>query len=205
MKLSEHARRTSASYKTVWRCWQAGQLDAHEAPSGTIMVREAASTAPQIAGVQQVTVRARVSAAPNRPNLESQVERLTACCGAKGYQARQVVKEVGSGVNESCPKFLNLLADPTIAIILVEHKVCATRFGFRYLEKSLEQQGGRIEVVNLIENGREDLVTNLVARAYSFCARLYGQRRAKRKTTTIVKEFTGTDGATDAEVDRAPR
>ena len=108
-----------------------------------------------------------------------------------------VVKEVGSGVNDSRPKFLELLADSTITHIVVEHKDRATRFGFRYIETLLEQQGRVIEVVNQAENGREDLITDLVAIVSSFAARLYGQRRAKRKTDVIVKALTeDTDDAT---------
>ncbi len=101
----------------------------------------------------------RVSAAENRPNLESQAERLITYCAAKGYQVHQVhqvVKEIGSGVNDSRPKFLKVLADPTIKVVVVEHKDRATRFGFRSIETLLEQQGRRIEVVNVAENGRED-------------------------------------------------
>lgn len=134
-----------------------------------------------------MAVYARISAAENRPNLETQAERLVGYCAAKGYQVHQVVKEIGSGVNDSRPKFLKVLADPTIKVVVVEHKDRATRFGFRYIETLLEQQGRRIEVVNVAENGREDLLADLVAIVYSFCARLYGQRRAKRKTETIVK------------------
>ena len=44
--------------------------------------------------------------------------------------------------------------------------------------------------MNLAEDGREDLVTDLVAIVYSFSARLYGQRRAKRKTEALIKELT---------------
>jgi predicted site-specific integrase-resolvase len=57
----------------------------------------------------------------------------------------------------------------------------------------LQHAGGAwrsIEVVNLAENGREDLVADLVAIVSSFCARLYGQRRAKRKAEAIVQELT---------------
>ena len=85
-----------------------------------------------------MAVYARVSAAENRPNLEGQADRLVAYCAAKGYHVHQVVKEVGSGVNDSRPKFLKLLADPSIAVIVVEHKDRATRLGFRYLETLLE-------------------------------------------------------------------
>ena len=74
-------------------------------------------------------------------------------------------------------------------MIVVEHKDRATRFGFRYLETLLERQGRRVEVVNLANNGREDLVADLVAIVYSFCGRHYGQRCAMRKTETIVREL----------------
>jgi putative resolvase len=98
---------------------------------------------------------------------------------------------VGSGVNERRPKLLNLLADPSIAVIVVEHKDRATRFGFRSLETLLQRHGRHVEGVNLANNGREDLVADLIAIVSCFCARLYGQRRAKRKTANIVRELTG--------------
>jgi len=199
MKLSEFARRAGVSYKTAWRWWHAGQLDAYQAASGTIIVREDAKTASRPMDAQRVIVYARVSAAEHRPHLESQAERLVAYCAAKGYQVHQVVREIGSGVNDSRPKFLKLLADPAITVIVVEHKDRATRFGFRYLDTLLEQQGRRIEVVNLAENGREDLVADLVAIVYSFCARLYGQRRAKRKSETIMKALADQEASAMGE------
>ncbi len=120
-------------------------------------------------------------------NLNTQAERLVSYAMAKGYQIHQMVKEIGSGVNDSRPKFLKLLADPTMTHIIVEHKDRATRFD-RYLETLLEQQGRCLEVVNLADNGNEDLVTDLVSIIYSFSARLYRQRRAKRKTEAIIQE-----------------
>jgi len=39
----------------------------------------------------------------------------------------------------------------------------------------------------LAENGRDELMTDLVAIITSFTARLYGQRRAKRKTEKIIE------------------
>jgi predicted site-specific integrase-resolvase len=44
-------------------------------------------------------------------------------------------------------------------------------------------------LVNLAENDREDLLADLVSIIHSFAARLYGQRRAKRKTEAIVKQL----------------
>jgi predicted site-specific integrase-resolvase len=46
-----------------------------------------------------------------------------------------------------------------------------------------------IEVVNPAENDKEELLADLASIIYSFCARLYGQRRAKQKTEKVVQEL----------------
>ena len=101
-----------------------------------------------------------------------------------------MVKEVGCGVNDSRPK---LLTDDEADVIVVEHKDRLTRFGYRYIEALLEQQGRRVEVVNLAEDGREELLSDLTAIIYSFCARLYGPRRAKGKTERVTAELAAND------------
>jgi predicted site-specific integrase-resolvase len=197
MKLSAYAKQMSVSYRTAWSWWKAGQLRGQQLPSGTILIEDPAH--PPAPPIQRAAIYARVSSAENRPNLDSQAERLVGYCTAKGYQIQQVVKEIGSGVNDRRPKLLKLLTDPTITVLVVEHKDRATRFGYGYLETMLESQGRRIEVVNLADNGKEDLVTDLVSIIYSFSARLYGQRRAKRKTEQIVKTLTDADIVSESE------
>jgi predicted site-specific integrase-resolvase len=66
----------------------------------------------------------------------------------------------------------------------------------------LALQGRRIEAVNLAENGREGVVADLVAIVYSFCARLYGQRRAKRKTEAVVNALTDQEASVAGEGER---
>jgi len=100
------------------------------------------------------------------------------------------VKEIGSGVNDTRPKLLKLLTDPSVGVIVVEHKDRLTRFGYNYLEQLLKMQDRRIEVINLAENGKEDLIQDFVSIVTSFCARLYGQRRSKRKTERLIAELT---------------
>jgi predicted site-specific integrase-resolvase len=193
MKLSEYARKMGVRYETAWRWFKQGSVPGQQLPSGTIMVfppEERQETHQPMS----VAIYARVSAAENRPDLERQAHRLIAYCSAKGYQITQIVKEVGSGVNDSRPRFLRLLADASIRVIVVEHKDRATRFGFHYLDTLLVAQGRAIEVVNLADDGHEDLVSDLVAIVYSFCARLYGQRRAKRKTEAFVRELELKEG-----------
>ena len=78
---------------------------------------------------------------------------------------------------------------PLITRVVVEHKDRLTRFGFRYIETLLEIQGRTIEVVNPAENSKEDLLHDVASIVYSICARLYGQRRAKRKTERLVEQL----------------
>jgi putative resolvase len=73
--------------------------------------------------------------------------------------------------------------------MVVDHKDHLTRFGFRYLDTLLKKQGRTIEVMNQAENGAQDLLVDLTAIVYSFCARLYGQWRMKRKTEALVREL----------------
>ncbi len=159
--------------------------------TGTILVFE--EDAQSLQHAEKAAIYARVSSAENNPNLESQAERLVAYCMARGYQVAKVVKEVGSGVNDARPKLLALLEDTSITLIVVEHKDRLSRFGVRYIDTLLRVQQRRLEVVNEAENGKEDLLADLTAILYSFCARMYGQRRATRKTETIVKQLQAKD------------
>ena len=181
MKLSEYARTVGVTYKTAWLWYKAGKLKGYQMDTGTIIIEPDEQPGRE----EKVVVYARVSRSENRDNLATQAQRLVSYCTAKGYQVQQVVKEVGSGVKDSRPKFLALLADERVTRIVVEHKERATRFGFRYLETLLAQQQRVIEVVNLAENGQAELLSDLVAIVYAFCARLYGPRRAKRQTERI--------------------
>jgi len=191
MKLSQYAKKVGVTYRTAFRWWQHGDIKGYQMPSGTIVVTEGEE--PKVKPGGQVAIYVRVSSHEHRANLDRQAERLEVYCAAKGYQVSKVVKEIGSGVNDNRAKFLALLENQQLRTIVVEHKDRATRFGFRYLDTLLEGQGRVIEVVNLAENNREDLLADLVSIVSSFAARLYGQRRAKRKTEAIVKQLQEAD------------
>lgn len=191
MKLSDYAKQQGVRYETAWRWFRDGKIKGHRVGKHTVMIDEGQEL-PQES--KKVAIYARVSSAENRSNLESQAERLTSYCTARGYQIAKVVKEVGSGVNDARPKFLALLEDQSMTIIVVEHKDRASRFGVRYIETLLRGQGRTLEIVNHAENGTEDLLHDVTSIIYSFCARLYGQRHAKRKTEAIVKHLEEQEG-----------
>jgi len=193
MKLSQYAQKLGINYKTAWKWFKAGKIKGYQMDTGTIIVTEMEeSPLPP-----KVVVYVRVSSNENRPNLDTQADRLVSYCAAKGWQVSQIVKEIGSGINDNRQKLLKLLGDKTVTIIVVEHKDRLTRFGFNYIETLLVLQGRKIEVVNLADNGKEDLLSDLVSIIYSFCARLYGLRRAKGQTekitATLKKENNGCD------------
>ena len=55
-------------------------------------------------------------------------------------------------------------------------------------------------MVNQAENGTEDFLADLTAMVDALCARLYGQRRAQRKTEAMVRELEAKErkGQSDA-------
>jgi putative resolvase len=185
MKLSQYAKQQGISYRTALRWFRDGTIQGYQAPSGTIIVAEREP----VQAVQKVAIYARVSSSEHRANLERQTERLSQYCTVRGYQVAIVVKEVASGVNDSRPKLLSLLKDTSITRIVVEHRDRLTRFGFHYIDALFTVQGRAIEVVNPAHNDTEELLADLTSILYSFCARLYGPRRAKRKAEKLVQEL----------------
>lgn len=186
MKLSEYARRMGISYRTAWNYFKQGELDAYQTHTGTVIVREKESKA--LAG-KNAAIYCRVSSAENKKNLETQKRRLLDYCAAKGYKVSKVITEIGSGVNDTRKQWVALLRDRSINLIVVEHKDRFTRFGFNAYKVLLNNEGRDVEVVNETEDGKEDLLQDLVAIITSFCARLYGLRRCKRKTERIITEL----------------
>jgi putative resolvase len=129
-------------------------------------------------------VYARESSSENKAAMDSQKEGLVRYATAKGYQVIHVVCEFGSGVNDERKKLHSLIKKKDFDVLLVEHKDRLTRFGFRWFEALAPF---RIEVINLAENCVNDLMEDLIAILTSFAARLYGQRRGRKKTEAAIK------------------
>src|SRR5713101_3983922 len=181
MKLSQYAKKVGITYKTAWRWYKAGTLDAYQTPTGMVVVRD-----PQMEriGTGRIALYARVSAADQKSDLERQVQRLRDSAAARGYQVAKEVTEIASGLNESRLKFLKLLADPTIGTIIVEHKDRGTRFGWNYITTMMEAQGRRVEAV-FPDETKDDLVSDFVSIITSMAARMYGRRGSRRRAERI--------------------
>src|SRR5215470_13248002 len=103
MKLSKYAKQAGVSYKTAWRWWKDGQLDAYQTPTGTVIVRDAPVPAPTTG---RVALYARVSSADHTSDLDRQMQRLRDYAAAKGYAVAKEVRELASGLNEQRPKLV---------------------------------------------------------------------------------------------------
>ena len=187
IRLTEFAKREGVCYQTAWRWYKAGKIpNASTTPTGKVVVK-----LPDEKPVPTKTVvYCRVSSSQNKANLEAQAERASAFCNAKGWIVHDIVKEVGSGLNDSRKGLMKVITNPTVARIVVEHKDRLTRFGFNYL-KSLFP--GEIVVINEAKEDRDDLMGDFVAIITSFCSRLYGLRRNKRNTEKLIRELSNKD------------
>ena len=83
----------------------------------------------------------------------------------------------------------DLLENQDFTKIIVEHKDRLTRLGFNYLDVLLKVLGKEIEVINTAENDESDIIQDFTSIITSFCARIYGNRRSKRKTEKLIEEL----------------
>jgi putative resolvase len=149
-------------------------------PSGTILVEVA-----KPAGHRRVVLYARVSGHDQRADLDRQVARLTGWATDSGFEVGQVVGEVGSGLNGKRPKLARVLSDPSVSVIVVEHRDRLARFGVEHLHAALAAQGRRIVVVDDGET-TDDLVGDMIEVLTGMCARLYGRRDARNRAMRAV-------------------
>ena len=185
IQLRDYAKNHSVTYRTAWNRFHAGKIpNSFKDENNNILIE--VITEKNI-DLLKVAIYARVSSHQNRANLDTQVTRLKEYSMARGYQIVEVVKEVESGVNDNRKKLKKLLESDSWGTLIVEHKDRLTRFGFNYIEILLNKEGRKIEVVNLAEDEKSDLMQDLVSIIYSFSAKIYGLRLSKRKMEEIIK------------------
>ena len=181
MKLSQYAKKIGVTYKTAYRWYRAGTLDAYQTGTGIIIVRDKADEKP-LTG--RIALYARVSSLGQKEDLERQMQRLKDYAAAKGYQVAKEVTEMASGLNEKRPKLEKLLADTSIGTIVVENRDRLTRFGSHYIETLMEAQGRHLEMIFPGDTG-DELADDFVSVITSMAARIYGRRQSKRRAEKI--------------------
>ena len=184
-KISQYAKKFNVTTRTVWNWIYAGKLHIERTDTNRVLIVDDEDCDIK----QHVAIYARVSSSENKSNLETQKQRLLDYCAAKGYQVKRIVTETGSGLNDKRPKLESLLTDYSIKIIIAEHTDRIARFGLNYINKLLGMQGRRFEIINSSNDDKKELIDDFVSIITSFCARIYGHRRSKRKTEKIIEEL----------------
>lgn len=183
VNLSDWADRVGVSKHTAYRWWRDGTLPVPARRVGRLILVD---TDADRAEHTRTVVYARVSSHDQRGDLDRQVSRLTEWATSSGLSVDEVVTEVGSGMNGRRRKLARVLADPTAAIIVVEHRDRLARFGVEHLEAALSAQGRRVAVVDSGEV-EDDLVRDMTEVLTSFCARLYGRRGARNRAEKALR------------------
>lgn len=185
MKLSQYAARHDIQYRAAWNRFHAGKIPgAFQDALGRIRVPD---VAPEEEGREQLAaVYARVSTHKQRDDLARPATRMVGFANAGGLSVVAVVREVASGVNDARPRLTALLRDETWGTLVVEHKDRLSRVGFGWFCVLLGLQGRRILVADAASEQTTDLMDDFVSIIYSFAARLYGLRSARRRTDQVL-------------------
>ncbi len=177
MKLADWAKEQGVDYKTAYRWFRAGVLPIPSVQirsTGTILVH------PEKPSCKEAALYARVSSPDQKADLDRQIARLIEFGAKEKMHVTESVTEIESALNGKRSKFIRLLKNPRIGIIVVEHRDRLARFGSEYIEAALASSGRRIVIVERSEM-KDDLVRDMIDVLTSFCARLYGRRSAKNK------------------------
>ena len=94
-------------------------------------------------------------------------------------------------MNGGRPKLRRILSDPSVTVIVVEHRDRLARLGTEQLDAALAAAGRRVLVADPGETS-DDLVRDMIEVLTSMCARLCGRRgarnRAMRAVTAVKRE-----------------
>ena len=190
MLVKEWAEREHLHPQTVWKWCRTGKMPVpvEHTPSGMWLVHDPKYETPAPSDTKQsrTVCYARVSSADQKTDLQRQADRLKAFALGMGVEAPEVVTETGSGMNDKRRKLNRLLADPTVGVIIVEHRDRLARMNAGLIESALKAQGRRLIVVDDRELD-DDLVRDMTEVLTSLCARLYGRRAAVNKAKAALK------------------
>lgn len=192
MKLKEWAIAQGVHPQTAYNWFRDGVLPVRAERVGprTIMVFEDhTQEAVPAASVGGLGLYSRVSSHDQKADLARQAARLESWASVTGVPVVRSVSEVGSGMNGARPKLRQLLADPAVTTIVVEHRDRLGRMNTELVEAALAASGRRLVVVDPTELD-DDLVRDMTEVLTSFCARLYGRRSAQNRAKAALAAAT---------------
>lgn len=136
-------------------------------------------------------VYCRVSSNNQKNDLENQKKMLEQFCIAKGLEIKEMITEIGGGLNFKRPKFLKIfdkIENNEIENLIIAHKDRLCRFGFEWFEYFCNKHNCNIIIMNTeILSPQEEMVNDLMSIIHCFSCRLYGLRNYKKELKKYIK------------------
>lgn len=127
---------------------------------------------------------ARVSTSDQKADLERQCGVLLDYCDKQGWKQRELIKDLGSGLNykkRGLMRLINLIAEDRVERLVVTHKDRLLRFGSELIFALCELHNAQVIILNARDDTsfEEDLATDVLEIITVFSGRLYGSRSRK--------------------------
>lgn len=130
----------------------------------------------------------RVSSHKQRDDLERQVEFLR-----NHYPHAEILKDIGSGLNfkrKNLKTILERAMRGTNITLVVAHRDRLARFGIDLIRQVIEQNGGKLVVLDeTVLSPEQELVNDLLNIVHVFSARMHGLRSYKKQIHQIVTDL----------------
>ena len=186
--MKEASKILGVTVKTLQRWDKEGKIRCIRTAGGRRRIPE--SEIKRILGLREerkVVGYARVSGKSERrkEDLKRQIEVIKEYSKRLGIEEIEVIKDIGSGLNENrkgFQKLLDLVLNNEVSKVIVTHKDRLTRFGFETLKRIFEKHGTEIVVIyDKDSDSKEELVEDLITIIAHFAGKLYGMRSHKYK------------------------
>jgi predicted site-specific integrase-resolvase len=122
----------------------------------------------------------RVSSAKQRDDLERQ-----GCFMRSFYPEAEIIKDIGSGLNfkrKGLRTILDRLLLGNKLTIVIAHRDRLCRFGFELIQYMVEQNGGKILVLDqTVHSPESELTADLMEILHIFSCRMHGLRKYSKK------------------------
>ena len=117
--------------------------------------------------------------------MDRQSQRLSEYCAKNNLYVKYIIKDVGSGLNDSRNGFVRLtelIITKKVNVLVVEHKDRLTRFQFNFIKKMYESYGCKIIIINDTDiSDTEELATDMMSLLASFSGKFYGKKKFGEK------------------------
>lgn len=187
-KPNEFGKLINRSVNTLQRWDRDGILKAHRTPTNRRYYT--INDYNKVMGIQNhsenqvhdVIIYARVSNQNQKDDLKNQIEFLRTYANAKGYIIKDIITDIGSGLDYKRKGFNSILYSEAKQKILISYKDRFVRFGYEWFDNFLKSKGSEIIVVNNETlSPQQELVEDLISIIHIFSCRIYGLRKYKKK------------------------